>query len=260
MADHDRAAQLAQAWDDAADGYDAYFVPRFAPWIMAAVAELGALPAGPILVPCCGTFPELEPLIGHYAGREIVGIDLSPGMVRRAQARAAGRPGVRAVVGDAVTLGPRWTGECAAVLSVFGLQQLPDPAEALRSWATALRPGGRLSVVYWPETPETGGPFALIEQAAGRTGDDAWEAELLPALTGHGIILERNELLAYPIVHPDAAAFFDAFTTSGPMRTLANARGATFVGEMRRRFLHDAPRGEWRHEPAARLIVARAAS
>ncbi|MBF8190239.1 hypothetical protein ITP53_31845 [Nonomuraea sp. K274] len=86
-------------WDEAADGYDAYFVPRFAPWVSGAVRAIaaGPLPPGPILVPCCGTFPELDALLAHFPGRELVGIDLSAGMVDRARRRAAGRPGVTVV-------------------------------------------------------------------------------------------------------------------------------------------------------------------
>jgi ubiquinone/menaquinone biosynthesis C-methylase UbiE len=153
----DRSALLARSWDEAAAGYEAYFVPRFAPWVSTAVAASAAapLPDGPVLVPCCGTFPELAPLAEQYDGREIVGIDLSAGMLRLARNRAEllGQQ-VSLVEGDAVALDHLWTGACAAVLSVFGLQQLPDTAAALRSWAATLRPGGRLAVMFWPETPE----------------------------------------------------------------------------------------------------------
>lgn len=257
----DRSTLLARSWDEAADGYEAYFVPRFEPWVGTAVTALaaGPLPDGPILVPCCGTFPELEALARLDLGREIVGIDLSPGMVVRARARAErlGHP-VAVVEGDAIALEERWTGACAGVLSVFGLQQLPEPAAALRSWAAALRPSGRLSVLFWPEVPETDGPFVQIERAAGVfTGDDAWEHPLHPTLTATGLLVERDERIAHPISHADAATFFDAYTQSGPMRALANARGAAFVRATRRRFLAAAPSGVWQHSPAARLIAAR---
>ena len=51
--------------------------------------------------PGCGTFPELEPLIERVPDHEIVGIDLSAGMVRRARERAARWPQVRVVQFDA---------------------------------------------------------------------------------------------------------------------------------------------------------------
>src|SRR6266536_1054341 len=77
---------LARGWDDAAGGYEAYFVPRFAPWVTAATQPVAqaAVPDGPILVPCCGPFPELDALVERFPERDIVGIDLSAGMLRLA--------------------------------------------------------------------------------------------------------------------------------------------------------------------------------
>lgn len=255
----ERQARIAQGWDEAALGYDEYYVPRFAPWVDASVraATSESLPDGPVLVPCCGTFPELDLLVEHLPGRELVGIDLSEGMVRLARERAAGRPEVSALVGDATDLGD-WAGRCAAVVSVFGLQQLPEPAFALRSWYAALAPRGRLSVTYWPSHIETTGPFALLSevQGGGPTAAD-WEAGLVPALRDAGATVERDDYPAYPMTHPSAAAFFDAFTDAGPGRALALAQGEAYVAELRAAFLDCAPEGEWTHRPRARLIVAR---
>lgn len=258
----DRLARLARAWDETAAGYEAYFVPRFAPWVDLAVAGVTDtdLPDGPILVPCCGTFPELDRLIDRFPDREIVGIDLSPGMIELARDRAAGRPHVEAIVGDAQTLDPHWTGRCAAVVSVFGLQQLPDPLAAVRAWLDALRPGGRLSVVFWPDVTETDGPFALIAAVIRANlpayDDSRWESELAAAVTDHGAVLDRDELPAFPMTHADAAEYFDAAAHSGPLRSLAIARGDAFMDRLRTEFLQRAPAGEWTHRPHARLITA----
>jgi SAM-dependent methyltransferase len=262
MADSsERQARLARAWDDAAEGYDAYFVPRFAPWVELAVAAIPAdLPDGPILVPCCGTFPELDMLVERFPDRRIVGIDLSPGMIERARERAAGLPGVEAVVGDAATLDPHLAGKCGAVVSVFGLQQLPDPEHALRSWLDVLRPNGRLSIVFWPDVTETDGPFALLSDVVRAhlpADDETWEEALTSTLTEHDAILERDEFPAFPMTHRDAAAVFDACTLSGPLRTLLISRGEAFVHMLRAEFLRRAPAGEWRHRPRARLLLAR---
>ncbi|MDI5976537.1 class I SAM-dependent methyltransferase [Amycolatopsis magusensis] len=249
---------LARAWDEAAEGYEAYFVPRFAPWVRTAADALAPLPDGPILVPCCGTLPELDALTEHFPGREITGIDLSAGMVRLAQARAAGNPLVTAVEGDAATLDPRWTGRCAAVVSVFGLQQLPEPDVALAAWAAALRPGGRLSVVYWPGAIEMEGPFAVMREALRprvTPSDRSWEDRLVPALSE--VELERDEFVTHPMTHPDAETVFEAYTRSGPLRPLVTARGEQFAQELREEFLRLAPAGEWTHRPGARLLVAR---
>lgn len=263
MTEHtERLARTARGWDEAADGYEAYYVPRFAPWVATAVRAVthGALPDGPVLVPCCGTFPELDVLIEHLPGREIVGIDLSAGMVRLARERAARHPQAAVVHGDASTLDPKWVGTCAAVVSVFGLQQLPEPDRAIQSWAAALRPGGRLSVVFWPATTEDDGPFALISdvlRARVPAGDSSWERKLLPASTAQGLVIERDEHPSYPMSHLDAATFFDAHTRSGPLRALADVRGEAFIDHLREEFLRRAPAGEWHHQPRARHIVAR---
>ena len=41
-------------------------------------------------------------------------------------------------------------GPYAALFSVFGLQQLPDPEAAIAAWVNVLAPGGVAVVVYWP--------------------------------------------------------------------------------------------------------------
>jgi SAM-dependent methyltransferase len=249
-------ARVARGWDEAAEGYEAYFVPRFAPWVGAAVEAITDVPDGPIVVPCCGTFPELDLLAERFPGREIAGIDLSAGMVRLARERAArlGRSNVEVVQGDANILDPRWSDRCAAVVSVFGLQQLPDPETAIRSWVDALTPGGRLCVVYWPEITEDDGPFALVVKLLGERSDYSWESRLV---TGLDAVVERDELVSYPMTHPDAATYFDTSNHGGSMRALALARGDEFIAQLRERYLRQAPAGEWTHHPRARLIVVR---
>ncbi|MEU4198092.1 class I SAM-dependent methyltransferase [Kribbella sp. NPDC026611] len=241
--------RLAESWDQAARGYEEYFVPRFAPWVRAAVDELTDLPDGPIVVPCCGTFPEVDLLAPRFPDRRITGIDLSAEMVRLAQQRAGDR--AQAIQGDAAILDPSWS--AAAVVSVFGLQQLPDPAAAIKTWYAALRPAGRLTVVYWPEHTEEAGPYTLLDQVLDLPVDASWEDALVPALEN----VDRDELIAFPITHPSAAAYFDAANNAGPLRATALARGDDYMAELRAKYLEQAPQGEWTHTPNARLISAR---
>lgn len=263
MEDQDRQADLARSWDEAADGYERYFVPRFAPWVATAVGAVAGrtLPPGVILVPCCGTFPELPALRASHPGREIVGIDLSAGMVELARQRAADHPGVRVAQGDAARLGPAWRAACAGVISVFGLQQLPDPEAAIGDWTAALRPGGWLSVVFWPSATDEDGPFAMVDRVleghrtTGRAS--AWEDQLAQVVTAAGAIVERDEDVIHPMEHPDAETYWTAATTGGSLRALAKARGDAFMSARREEFLRLAPSGRWRHLPRARWIVAR---
>lgn len=254
--------RLAGAWDEAALEYERYFVPRFAPWVEAAVQAVAESmpPSGPILVPCCGTFPELPGLVAAHPDREIVGIDLSAGMVRLARERAASWPTVRVVEGDAATLDPQWSSACAGVVSVFGLQQLPDPVVALGEWVAALCPGGRLSVIYWPSVVEEDGPFALLDRVlAGHRppADDSWEGRIGDAVIAAGGTIERDDHPSFRMDHPDAETFWTAMTSGGPLRAMANARGDTFMQARRQEFLELAPSGPWRHQPRARWILAR---
>jgi SAM-dependent methyltransferase len=249
----DRLSRLARSWDEAAGGYEAYFVPRFAPWAQAAVDAVPELPDGPVVVPCCGTFPELDLLAPRFPDRRIIGIDLSAEMVRLARRRAGERPLVEVVQGDASRLDPAWSP--AAVVSVFGLQQLPDPVTAIRSWYDVLRTDGRLRVLYWPEVIEETGPFELLDKVIGAERDRSWEDALLPALDG--AVIERDELISYPMTHPDAATYFDAANHAGPLRALALARGDDYVADLRERYVAAAPAGEWTHRPRARLIAVR---
>jgi SAM-dependent methyltransferase len=262
----ERRSLLAGAWDEAAHGYERYFVPRFAPWVAVAVDGLAGagrpagLPPGPILVPCCGTFPELPALVERHPQHEIIGIDVSAGMVHLARERAAGQPRVRVVQDDAATLDHQWSSTCAGVVSVFGLQQLPDPEAALGEWIRALRPGGRLSVVFWPSEVEQDGPYVLLDRVlAGLRppGDDSWQARLGNAVTAAGATVERDEYRSFPMDHDDAATFWEAVTGGGHLHALAIARGAAFMGMVREEFLALAPDGPWRHSPRARWIVAR---
>jgi len=255
---NDRLAQLARAWDEAASGYDAYFVPRFAGWVERAASALDhPLPDGQIVVPCCGTGPELVRLAQRHPRRPIVGIDLSPGMVDRARARVANHGNVRVEIGDASDV-TSWGG-CAAVLSCFGLQQMPEPALALEGWARALAPGGVLSVAYWPEIIEPEGPFAWLREALAPMLPPSvpWEAELGAALGKAGCVVVSDELVRFEMSHESASAFLDAVLDSGPGRSLVS-RGEEFVRQLRHGFMRRANEGRVRHCPHARQLVARA--
>jgi SAM-dependent methyltransferase len=260
VSDH-RQACLSRAWDEAADHYERYLVPRFAPWVADAVDALPAeLPAGPVLVPCCGTFPELPVIAVRHPDREIVGMDLSSRMVEHARGRAAAYPHADAIRHDAGELTSRWPATAAAVVSVFGLQQLPDPVGAITNWVAALQPGGWLSVVYWPPVSERTGPFALLdavlEQDLGAEPVPDWPGQLAGAARAVGARVVDDAEVSHPMSHPDAATFWSGMTEGGPLRSLVLARGEEFVDALRTRFLNRAPVGPWHHRPTARLVFA----
>jgi SAM-dependent methyltransferase len=254
------AARVERAWDEAALGYDAYFGPRFAPYLGAAIGALLArqseLPNGAVLVPCVGPGRELAPLARAFLKRAIIASDLSTGMVSRAGERAAALANVSVERADATALHAP-VGGAAAVLSVFGLQLLPDPPATLASWVALLEPRGLAVVVYWPRDTETAGPFhsmrTLLRHAGLADGD--WEARLASSAAAAGGRLLADLPLCFEIAHDDSATMWRALTHLGPLRGLMLARGEEFVAELGVEFVAELPPGPLSHTPAARLLI-----
>ena len=242
---------LADAWSAVAAGYDRYWVPRFRPWIAHAVDALGPLPPGPVAVPCCGTGAELSLLAERYPDRELVGIDLSPGMV--AVARQGAPDNVRVVVGDASDLAPGWAG----VVSCFGLQQLPAPEAALGAWCRALLPGGRLSVAVWTEAIQDGGPYDALRAPSRRlfgTTPRDWSQKLRAAVLQHAE-LTSDALVPYEIAHPSPEAFWEAMVSAGPWQPRLR-RHPQETAALREIFLSAWPPGPFTHAPHGRILTA----
>jgi len=255
---------LALAWDDAASGYDDYFVPRFAPWNEVTIAALAAraaeLPPGPILVPCCGPGQELEPLA--RLGHPLFAIDLSAGMVERARARAlaAALPQVTVEVGDATVLAARFPGTAAGVLSCFGLQQLPAPDAGLRDWASTLAPGGVLAVTFWPRGGDDDGPSVLMRRLLGRhlsQPDASWQDRLVPALREAGADLLEDRRVEFVMVHESAEVLWEAITRWGPTRLVARRHGEAFLEALKPDYLAAMGPGPVEQRASARFLLAR---
>ena len=249
------------AWDDAARGYDAYFSPRFAPYLATALGTLigraSDLPSqGGIVVPCTGPGRELGSLARAFAERQIVASDLSGEMVKLARERNERFPNVSVERDDATQLRPP-ASPVAALFSVFGLQLLPNPADTLAAWLELLQPKGLASVVYWPEKTDGGGPFDTMHHllAESSTVDRTWEAKLAASTLAASAHVREDVRIAFEIQHPDARTFWQALTQLGPLRGLALARGEAFVARLGTRFEAEFPPGPLIHSPEARLLL-----
>lgn len=246
------------AWDEAARGYDAYFGPRFAPYLGAAVGALAArgreLPSGSVIVPCVGPGRELRPLARAFGERQIIASDLSGEMVSLARERNRDLPNVSVERADAMQLD---TPNVAALLSVFGLQLLPDPVAALSSWLRLLNPGGIAAIVYWPRDAEQSGPFFSMRQLLRSTGvlDGTWESELLESVIASGARVLADLPLVFEIKYEDSRSLWHALTQLGPLRGLAMARGQALVDELGEQFAAELPSGPLSHTPEARLLL-----
>jgi trans-aconitate methyltransferase len=249
-----------QAWNEVASRYEAYFTPRFAPYLGAAIGALAArgadLPRGAIVVPCVGPGRELSPLSRLFPERAILASDLSGEMVKLAAASAAHLPNVTVTQGDATELGAA-SGGTAAIVSVFGLQLLPSPAETLELWLGTLQPKGLATIVYWPRDCEEAGPFQRMRAVLREAGivDGTWGRELSAHIVAAGAHIALDAPLAFEIHHDDAETAWSALTQLGPLRALALARGEALVAELGARFTSGLAPGPIVHTPEARLLV-----
>ena len=144
----------------------------------AAVDLLDLSPGMRVLVPGCGTgldLPYLAERVG--AGGEIVGVDLSRPMLRRAQRRAhrLGLHNTRLVPGDAALLAGI-DGPFDAVLFSYSLGVIDGWRRAWTAATALLAPGGRVAVV---DTDRPEGPWW-------------WHHLAETALAGGGVRPERR--------------------------------------------------------------------
>jgi SAM-dependent methyltransferase len=166
MTEH--SAAIAHYWDAVASSFDDEPDHGLREEVTrAAWARLlrSLLPPAPAPAPAdvldvgCGTGSLSLLLAGD--GHRVTGVDLAPGMVERARAKAAaaGFPG-RFLVGDAAAP-PVGEDRFDVVLSRHLVWTLPDPHAALREWAGRLRPGGRLVLVEgrWRQAGQRGVPY-----------------------------------------------------------------------------------------------------
>jgi 2-polyprenyl-3-methyl-5-hydroxy-6-metoxy-1,4-benzoquinol methylase len=146
----DRLRETRDLWDRAAVTFDEAADHGLRdPAVRQAWAALirTLLPASPaaILDMGCGTGSLSVVMAGM--GHDVTGIDLSPGMIAQARAKAAAAGQIIAFqVMDAaeLSLAP---GQFDAIVSRHLLWALPEPEQVLRRWAALLRPGGRLVLI-----------------------------------------------------------------------------------------------------------------
>ena len=109
-------------------------------------ASLGALelsPADKLLDVGCGTGAASR--AAAEIGAAVVGVDLSPKMVKEAVSLAAGRPNLKFEIADVEHL-PFPDGRFTAVLCSNAFHHYPDPAGAVAEMARVLAPGGWLAI------------------------------------------------------------------------------------------------------------------
>lgn len=155
--------------------------PDDTPAYTAAVAALEAPPGGRALDAGCGSaraLPLLRTAVGP-AG-EVVGVDLTPEMLR--EAVALGRQAHGALIeADSARL-PLRARTFDAVFAAGLVNHLPDPAAGLRELGRVTRPGGRLALFH----PLGRAALAARRGHELRADDIRAEARLGPLLSATG--------------------------------------------------------------------------
>ena len=129
-----------------ADLYDAIAtLPGVDRWRAAAADALSLSPGETVVEMGCGSganLPHLAERVGSD-GR-VVGVDLTPELLRLARVRTADHPQVTVVRGDA-TRSPVDTAD--AVLGTFVTGMFTDPAGAVDGWCDLVGVGGRVAIM-----------------------------------------------------------------------------------------------------------------
>jgi ubiquinone/menaquinone biosynthesis C-methylase UbiE len=137
--------QIRKWWDDDADAYDVAPGHSLSDPVEAAAwraALLSLLPPAPARVLDVGAGTGSMSLLAAEMGHVVTGLDLSDGMLERAERKASERGLVIDFVAGPAEEPP--LGSFDVVMARHLLWTLPKPAEALTAWRRAVRDDGRL--------------------------------------------------------------------------------------------------------------------
>ncbi len=150
-----QADQMRRAWDALADGYDTHVTPTHEPLANEALDHIDIRPGMRFLDVAAGS--GALGLAAARRGADVLGIDISPGMIDRLNARAR-RAGLSTLTGQVMDGHDLDLGNDSfdAAGSMFGVMLFPDLPRGLSEMARVTKPGGKVLVV-------TFGPPAQVE-------------------------------------------------------------------------------------------------
>jgi ubiquinone/menaquinone biosynthesis C-methylase UbiE len=145
------AARAQAAYHAASDHYDDPALGFWDKFGRATVTRLGLRPGARVLDVCCGSGASALPA-AEAVGPDgwVLGVDLAPGLIdlARAKARRRGLAQAEFRTGDFEDLAEDGA-SFDAVVCVFGIFFLPDMPEAVRRLWRFVRPGGQLAITTW---------------------------------------------------------------------------------------------------------------
>ncbi|HUR75595.1 MAG TPA: class I SAM-dependent methyltransferase [Sporichthya sp.] len=191
------------------------------------VARLGPGPGVHWLDLACGTGATAERAAS--AGAEVVGIDLSPGLIETAQDRAKQLGlSIDYRVGDCENL-EVGDGAFDVVSSTVGVMFAPDHEATARELARVTKPGGRIGLACWTPAGGVGDMFRVMapfQPAPPPSSPFDWgKPDRVRELLGDAFDLNISEEVS--TVHAESAqAYWELFASSyGPTKTLAENLG-----------------------------------
>lgn len=191
------------------------------------VERLGPGPGVHWLDLACGTGATSERAAS--GGAEVVGIDLSPGLIETAQERAKQLGlSIDYRVGDCENLE---VGDASfdRVSSTCGVMFAPDHEATARELARVVRPGGRLGLANWTPEGGIGDMFRIMapfQPAPPPSSPFDWgKPDRVRELLGDAFDLDITEQVS-TVESESAEAYWELFSSSyGPTKTLAENLG-----------------------------------
>lgn len=141
--------RMSGAWDPVSGWlYETLIAARLGPLYDEFVAgvHLGPPLTGTIVDVGCGAGQVSRRLAERHPDATVIGVDLSPAMVRRASAENAEVRNLGFQVGDATDL-PLGDGTASLVVSVGSIKHWPDPVAGVREMLRVTEPGGSVVVI-----------------------------------------------------------------------------------------------------------------
>jgi len=259
---------MGTPFDRAAKRYIEEWVPRFVPYHLDLVRELALAQGQRVLISCCGPGAEVLAVARAVGDRGTVrATDANEEWVSicSEQVKKAGFPAVTCERAEATDVGE---GPWDAVLCAFSLWKMDAAARtaALRSWAGALAPHGKVGVLTFGP-PDKTDPFEILARALHELEPDAqWKPPRIDAdrdafartFESGGLALVRHTVLRHTVSFATAEDFTSAIREGRTWRRVWEELGPERMGLVTARFYDQVggPTAPLVFEPAATLAIA----
>ncbi len=160
----------AASYDTVSEAFDRLSETYSAPFAELVVRLAGVRPGDRVLDLACGSGVVTRRI--EAAGGQVVGVDLSAGMLRTAAAKSDG-PALARMDAESLGLSAR---SLDAVASLFGFLHFPSPGEALAESMRVLKPGRPIAIAFGSSASL---PWPALLRAPGAAWDHVRERRAL---------------------------------------------------------------------------------